>query len=317
MRCKICGNKNNNKLFEVKEMQFGFEEYFTYIECQECGCLQLSEIPQDMSKYYPSDYYSFQELKLSNFHKIKRMLGIQRDKYVYTGHGIIGFALNKIYPTNSLDMIIRADVNFYTKILDVGCGSGHLLYSLKDIGFKNLIGIDPYIEEDIDKNCVKIFKKYMHELDEKFDLIMFNHSFEHIPNPDETLKSVSRFLSENGKCVIRIPTVSSYAWKNYNVNWVQLDAPRHFFLYSIESIKLLALKYKLNLKDYYYDSTDFQFWGSEQYLEGIPTNSEKSYSKNHGKSIFSKNKIKSFKKMAEKLNDNNTGDQVTLFFTKN
>ena len=145
---------------------------------------------------------------------------------------------------------------------------------------------------------------------------MFNHSFEHIPNQKETLDSVYRLLSENGKCIIRIPTVSSFAWEKYNVNWVQLDAPRHFFLHSINSIKLLALNSGLILKDYFYDSTAFQFWGSEQYLKGIPLKSINSYDTNTKQSIFLKHEIKLFKKKAKELNDNNLGDQVTLYFAK-
>jgi len=36
-----------------------------------------------------------------------------------------------------------------------------------------------------------------------------------------------------GWCVIRIPTVSSFAWEHYREQWVQLDAPRHFFLHKV------------------------------------------------------------------------------------
>lgn len=57
---------------------------------------------------------------------------------------------------------------------------------------------------------------------------MFHHSFEHIADPFETLCSVRRLLS-SGTCLIRIPIVDSWAWENYGVNWIQIDAPRHFF----------------------------------------------------------------------------------------
>ena len=317
MKCKICDNQSNNKMFKVKEMMFGFDDIFDYFECSKCGCLQILKIPSDVSKYYPSNYYSFEILGNSNLNKIKRIIRIKRDKYAFAGTGIIGLILNKIYPAHHFDMMIKANINIDARILDVGCGSGSLLRTLNDIGFNRLYGVDPFIKEDIEyDNGVKIVKKHIFDLEDEFDLIMFNHSFEHISNQKETLDSVYRLLSENGKCILRIPTVSSYAWEKYNVNWVQLDAPRHFFLHSINSIKLLALNSGLILKDYFYDSTAFQFWGSEQYLRGIPLNSIDSYEKNPKKSIFSKNEIKSFKKKAKKLNDNNLGDQVALYFAK-
>ena len=317
MKCKICANQNGNKVFKVKEMMFGFDDIFDYFECSKCGCLQITEIPLDMSKYYPSNYYSFNEIKNSTTNRMKRILGKERDRYAFTGSGFVGRILNNIYPTHHIDAMIRANVNIDSRILDVGCGSGNLLKSLNDIGFMNLNGVDPFIKDDIEYGSgVKIVKKNIIDLDDEFDLIMFNHSFEHISDQKETLNSVYRLLSENGVCIIRIPTVSSFVWVKYDVNWVQLDAPRHFFLHSINSIKLLALNSGLILNDYFYDSTAFQFWGSEQYLKGIPLNSVNSYGKNPKNSIFSKHEIKSFKIKAKELNDNKLGDQVTLYFAK-
>lgn len=319
MKCRICGNQKNNQIFKVQEMMFGFNDVFDYFECSQCGCLQISEIPEDISKYYPSNYYSFEYLKTSilSLNNLERYLTTQRDKYVLTGKGIIGHFINKVRPSYYVDIIVRAKINFNSKILDVGCGGGYFLKSLGDVGFNHLYGIDPYIENDLEyPNGVKILKKSIFEIDDKFDLIMFNHSFEHIHNPQDTLKSVSKLLSENGKLIIRIPTVSSHAWKKYNVHWIQLDAPRHFYLYSVDSIKLLCMEARLSLTDSYYDSTELQFWGSEQYLRGITLDSSKSYKINHKKSIFSKDDIKLFKKEAEELNRNKLGDQICLYFSK-
>ena len=58
MKCKIC-NSGNYSSYEVKEMMFGFRDKFLYLECLECGCLQIAQIPADMSKYYPKKYFSF------------------------------------------------------------------------------------------------------------------------------------------------------------------------------------------------------------------------------------------------------------------
>jgi hypothetical protein len=72
MICKICGNIEENKVFEIREMMFGFRDEFTYFECSKCGCLQIAEIPINMEKYYPSNYYSFQKIYSDNF--IKKVL---------------------------------------------------------------------------------------------------------------------------------------------------------------------------------------------------------------------------------------------------
>ena len=61
---KICCNSEKNKEFKIKEVMFDFRDEFTYFECSKCGCLQITEIPRNMGKYYPSNYYSFKSFKL-------------------------------------------------------------------------------------------------------------------------------------------------------------------------------------------------------------------------------------------------------------
>ena len=61
MQCPICNNDENNKEFVVKEMQQGLREKFDYVECSNCGCLFIKEVPNDISKYYGINYGSHTE----------------------------------------------------------------------------------------------------------------------------------------------------------------------------------------------------------------------------------------------------------------
>ena len=70
MKCSICKNTTNLKEYKVKEMMFGFREEFNYFECSKCKCIQISEIPDNMHKYYPSNYYSFNSQSSKNENKI-------------------------------------------------------------------------------------------------------------------------------------------------------------------------------------------------------------------------------------------------------
>jgi len=59
-----------------------------------------------------------------------------------------------------LRSLSRVKLNKNSKILDIGCGAGNLLLELRELGFIHLVGIDPYIEKDIEyKNGVKILKR--------------------------------------------------------------------------------------------------------------------------------------------------------------
>lgn len=313
--CRICNNNTYEK-YLVKEMQFGIGEEFDYFECLSCGCLQISEYPSDMTKYYPKQYYSFESPYKKNF--IKEYLNICRDKTSFGMKNHIGsWLLKKLEEPVYIRRLKIANVKFDDKIMDVGCGNGKLLYRMGNAGFSNLTGIDPFIEKDIYyKNGVKIFKKQLSEIEEKFDLIMLHHSFEHMSNPHYVMSKLNRLLKPDKYIILGIPLASSWAWRNYRVNWVNLDAPRHFYLHTVKSLKVIAEKYGFNIINIMYDSLGSQFLSSEQYKRGITEYAPNSYVVNKKKSIFTKEQITSYEKRAEQLNAMNDGDRACFFLKK-
>lgn len=100
------------------------------------------------------------------------------------------------------------------------------------------------------------------------------------------------------------------------MHWVQLDAPRHYFLHSIESMRILSNKAGFELCEIIYDSTAFQFLGSEQYLKDIPLKDDRSYGINPHNSIFTDEDIISFTNRADELNCANEGDQATFYLRR-
>lgn len=314
--CRICGNAGPNKTYLAREMLFGTKDEFEYFECSACGCLQIKEIPQDTSKYYPAEYQPFNSLgPKGNF--IRRFLKRKMASYIIGKKGIVG----RLAPLVSqlppiLPELSKCNASFDSKILDVGCGNGRLLLRLKEWGFNNLTGVDLYVKDKIASDCgVKIIKGDISTLDGKYDIIMLHHSFEHMPEPLKTLNEIHRLLSPNGYALIRIPTASSYAWRHYGINWLGLDAPRHFFLHSLKSMEILAAQAGFRIKEIVFNSTRNQFWGSEQYLQGIPFNDPSSYACNRRTSIFTRKQLRSFGKQANKLNSQRQGDQISAYLT--
>ncbi len=313
--CKICNSTKNHKQFVVKEMMFGFRDEFHYFECSDCGCLQIEEVPSNLSKYYPENYYSFGKYNGKKFKGITGKLNKLRYEHLWTGPKVLRTILKQISGKKFFifdDLSINKDL----KILDVGCGGGKkFLYPLAEAGFKNIKGCDPFLEKAIDyENGLSIKNTPIFNLTGSWDIITFHHSFEHVPNPLSYMNKVYELLKPDGICIIRIPTVSSYAWKYYGVNWVQLDAPRHLFLHSYKSMELLGEKSKLKLIDCVYDSYHFQFTGSEKYLRNIPLRK----AKNLGLTGFIKSKLqqKKYERKAQRLNKEGRGDQAAFFFKK-
>jgi SAM-dependent methyltransferase len=303
--CRLCGNRSGNRTHYAREMMLGLREEFSYIECVRCGCLALADIPTDLRRYYPPDYCGFQAQE-GGLRGLAKQLRVQA--YFSCGYGVGNWIASR-YPRPDLAAMARMAVPKGCRILDVGCGGGKLLLELSALGYKQLSGIDPFVESDLEfNNGVRIRKCFLTDFartsDSLWDLIMFHHSFEHIPNQLETLQAAAQLLARNGICVIRIP-VLGHAWEVYGTNWVQLDAPRHLFLHTERSLQMLSQKAGLRIVSVEYDSFEFQFWGSELYRRGI-------YLKTDGvpRRFFSARQLRGFTKKSQELNAARRGDQA-------
>lgn len=324
--CGICHNALGNQHHLVPEMMFGMREKFQYLECGSCGCLQISEIPTDLARYYPDNFYSFKAAPPSKPHPIEAFLRRQRMGLLLRGNRSLGMFLSKILRKTFgteipecyyNDWFRRVNLSPDAKILDVGCGAGTLLLNLSLEGFTHLTGIDPFIEKDLFyENGVKVFKKHLDELDGEFDFIMLNHSFEHMPQPLATLKEIHRLLKPGSYALIRMPVASSYAWHKYGVNWVAIDAPRHLYIHSVKSVQLLAEQAGLTLKQTFFDSHAYQFWASEQIVHNIAVMEENSYAVNPEASIFSEQQIQDFAIQSGELNRKEEGDAAGFYLYK-
>jgi predicted SAM-dependent methyltransferase len=171
-----------------------------------------------------------------------------------------------------------------------------------------MTGIDAYIEQDLssDHENIKLLKMDIDSLDEKdFDLIMYHHSFEHIADPLRELKAVYTKIKQGGSVLIRVPVASSFAFRKYKQYWVQLDAPRHYYLYTVAAVTKLCDQAGFTLRKVVYDSNSFQFTGSECYLRGLPLKD----------SIFSSKEVKLFDDESKRLNNIHDGDSACFYLT--
>lgn len=308
-KCKICNNTLNNSELFVKEMMFGHRDEFEYFQCAECGCVQINNSPSNIGKYYPSNYYSF---STSQSKTIRDNFKETRSQYSVFGTGLFSHFVHYFYQDRILSSLRKSPINIdiNSKILDVGCGSGEALIQLSKLGFKNLSGIDPYLSEDIfyGEN-LRIEKKTLDKVEGQYDTVMLHHVFEHVDNPQETLKQIKKILSPQGILIIRIPVSDSFAFKKYKANWVQLDAPRHTFLHTIKSMETLSSDLGFTIVKKYYDSSYFQFLGSEKYLQ----NKSLSDKRSPLQFILDISKRPFYILRANFLNNAQKGDQVVFY----
>jgi SAM-dependent methyltransferase len=295
----------------VKEMMYGMPNSFEYGLCQDCQCLQILEIPNNLSDFYPKNYYSYSEkVKKRPFKNWQRAI---KRQLILNHPPFLSFLFSSLKKSYSLFWMYRKmGVKKNDAFLDVGAGSGAHVLELRSANILSM-GIDPFIEKDIVLNESVIVKKaHLKDLHQQFDVISFHHSFEHIAEQLETLVQAKALLKPNGKILIRIPTTSSWAFTEYQENWCQLDAPRHLYLHSHASIELLATQVNLEVLDLWCDSSEMQFIASEQYLKGITLLDPKSYAVNKKASPWTKEQVKAFQDKAKVANAALKGDQICV-----
>ena len=315
MDCRICGNAADNPEYLLREQTFALGDQFAYFLCSSCGCLQIADDPADLARYYGDGYYSLHAPRAST-ESLTQRIKLARCRLAYFGRRPVSTVAHSLIKNEKHRALLRLSPVRDGAILDVGCGTALFLRDLARIGFANLTGIDPHLPLQFEAETpVRVLRRSLVEMSGSFSVVMFHHSFEHLPDPLAALQAVHRLLAPGGACLIRIPTVSSYAWEHYGADWVQLDVPRHLFLHSVGSLRLLADQADFDVTEWYSDSTAMQFWGSEQLRRGIALESTESWGKGN-RTLFSRAEMRSFKRETARLNRHGRGDQAAFYLRR-
>lgn len=305
--CRLCGGPAAETL-SVPEMMYGSGERFDYFTCADCGCLQIAEIPSDLGRHYPAQYYS---LAPAGGHRMSWRRRLAARWEAMRQGGPLGWLCAALKPNLELRLLREIGIGPDDAILDVGCGRGDRVKMLAEAGFRHAEGIDAFLAGEVMFAGRVIARPgRIEDVAGPYRLVMFHHSLEHMPDQQAVLARARQLIGDNGRIMIRVPTCSSAAWREYRENWVQLDAPRHLYLHSRESLRRLAAQHGLRVERMDDDSGSFQFWGSEQYRRGIALTDPRGHGKAHH--LFDKADMKAFTRRAEALNRTGEGDQVSL-----
>jgi SAM-dependent methyltransferase len=319
--CPACAGTRAAAHLEVKEMMFGADERFEYVECADCGTLRLLDVPTDLSPYYPQNYYS---VELDPEGAIGRP-PVRQFVRLVAGSALFGTRVVSTVARTALRkrefrtlMSILGGVRAAglprgrdTRVLDVGCGSGMLVYALSLAGLSDVLGSDPFAPHGRTFDTGATIEPVdLDQVTGTFDLVMFHHSFEHVPDPSASLGQAAELLSDQGRILVRMPTVSSEAFRRFGPDWVQLDAPRHLTIFSRDGMQQLASRHGLEVTRVVDDSTSFQFWGSEQVRRGIALTAQNSHMVSVKDSAFTRRDIARWDRAARAANARSSGDQA-------
>jgi SAM-dependent methyltransferase len=315
--CRVCGGSGPFALHRAREMMFASGEGFDYAMCPDCGCLQIVDVPTDLARHYGEGYYSFNAGAEGDRGGIPGVLVRARNRHLSGRLDPLGAIAARLRPYAALASLRPLHLARDARVLDVGCGGGELLRALRSAGFERLTGADPFVARDLDLGGgARVLRRELAEVPGEFDLVMFHHSLEHLADPGAALRAAFARLAPGGACLVRIPTVSSWAWRHYGVDWCALDAPRHLMLHSRQSIARLAQACGFRLERIVDDSNGFQFWGSEQYRRGLPLMRPGCHDIVPAPGAFTRDELQGFERRARALNQAGEGDQIAVYLSR-
>jgi SAM-dependent methyltransferase len=162
------------------------------------------------------------------------------------------------------------------RILEIGCGLGHLLGWLAD-RFK-LYGTDinPWALAEASKNVpeANLLLLSAEDLgvfpDEIFQVVVAKHVFEHLPDPDLSIAEISRVLVPGGMLLLATPNTSSIARSVKKGKWIGYKDPTHISLWSPEQWISTLNRNQLKSRKIYSDG----LWDAP-YIPWLPTSIQK------------------------------------------
>ncbi len=129
-------------------------------------------------------------------------------------------------------------------VLEVGCGAGELLAEFAKRGWKTY-GIDPSSAATAaaGRRGAEVHTGTLEDHpwpSQTFQLIVFQHSLEHIPDPVEAVRGTSELLAPGGRLIVDVPNWMSWQRHLFGNRWAMLDMPRHLQHFSPRALTRLA-----------------------------------------------------------------------------
>lgn len=259
--CVICGTVSVSVFLSQRDLLFsGVSIEFTVTRCTSCGLLFLNPRPDrsEIGQFYPEQYFSNEEPKQRTVvqERVRRWsdkvkVWIRQDFYGYPCAVPAGFfrSVRKflLWPEKVRRVLRGREFIPWCgqgRLLDVGCGPGGNLTSLKEQGW-DVHGLDssPIAVQRARAQFGE--RVQLGELQDvryeagAFDVVTLSHSLEHVFSPLAVLRECRRVLAEHGLLVITVPNAGSLEARLFGRWWFPWELPRH--LYHFEKTTLCQL----------------------------------------------------------------------------
>ncbi|MFH1190118.1 MAG: class I SAM-dependent methyltransferase [Candidatus Omnitrophota bacterium] len=237
--CQLCGGDDLAFLLSASNIKQRCNRMYDVVRCKRCGLAFLNPRPvkESLVKYYLE----------SDPEKTERKPALYEKLYFRFFRGI--------------------PLKHSGALLDVGCGSGRYIYTLKgkgwdvkgvDIGYteygRKVLGLD--IRDGSLTNAR--FEP------ESFDAVTFWWTLEHMSDPASALEEAHRLLKKGGVAVIGVHNIASLEARVFKSYWFHLFLPKHLYHFSPDSLTAILKKSGFKKVKIRYDLFSFGTMGSLQ-----------------------------------------------------
>jgi SAM-dependent methyltransferase len=213
-RCPACGSADSEFRFTAKDYEHGVPGEWRIVRCRACNLFYQDPLPRadQLGAFYPPSYSA------------------------YNSNTLISLLFRFVYWLDARR--VRSLIGTSGRVLDVGCGNGNALLSLRESSCAwdlHGIEIDPGA---VVKARAAGFDVQQGELadcnlpEKSFDLIRMGHVIEHVPHPAATLRKAYQLLRPGGYLLGETPNTDCMDFRIFGKYWGALHVPRHLTFFN-------------------------------------------------------------------------------------
>ncbi len=236
--CNLCGSTSSEDVRLIPDYLLERTQVVAQlVRCRACGLIYQNPRPTlaEMDAHYPPEYEPYADHTAS-----KEPNPLLKRAFAYGTRKRTRFVTRR---------------KSGGRLLDIGCATGTFLLGMRGMKRWNVQGVEPskqIAEYARTEHKLDVFPGTLEEASfpaGAFDCVTMWDVLEHVHDPLATLREINRILKDDGMLVLRVPNLASWDARLFGETWAGLDAPRHLYVFSPETLAALLAQARFETVD--------------------------------------------------------------------